>query len=300
MKTNTENIPSFLINYPFSLLDIEGSLKVWQEIYNPYIDLIEDKINNLKKKSISIFRNHNFAFNNAVNKRIADLIVCEIEERGSNPVSNKNVQNLNKQREIIEEKYSDVLEHENYNVKLTFILTHKRQHPLKLMQFLKLTGEVKNFTELLHKKEFKEYSEVIPQVILISLYGFEASIGEHLRDNPHGKLQKNISILVVPPIEKNLWNNYYLEKSMEGKDSYVKHKSGINFEDYNNLRKNGGANQYQVKNMENYYRDQMKSKRISDYNFQQVNFWTDILSINNPATLIDIKNSREKINKLIQ
>ncbi|MFX1394084.1 MAG: hypothetical protein ACFFAH_10960 [Promethearchaeota archaeon] len=301
MTIHTENYSNILGKYPFSLLEMDGSWEMWQKIYSPYIDLIENKIICSKNSSIKTFRNHNFAFNNAFQQRIADLIINEVEEQISNSISKSSRNNFEKLDEKIriEDQYSDEVEKENSNLKITFVFTNKKIQPLKLIQMLKLIGEVKKFTQLLHKKELKQYSKIIPQIIFISLFGFEASVGDYLRDNLHGKLNRNISILVVPPIDNKLWNNYFVINSMEGKNDYEKHNSGINFEDYNNLRKNGAANQFQVKKMETYYKDIMETKKISEYNSQQLNFWADTLSINNSSTLLDVKNSREKIKKLV-
>ena len=72
--------------------------------------------------------------------------------------------------EKIEDQYSDVVEKESYNLKITFVFTHKKIQPLKLMQMLKLLEEVKKYAQLLHKKELKQYSKIIPQIIFISLF----------------------------------------------------------------------------------------------------------------------------------
>ncbi len=216
MTIQKEGNSDFLRDYPFSLLDVEGPLEVWQRIYNPYIDLIESNIVKLNKNSIITVRNHNFAFNNAVQQRIADLIVSEEVEQKYPPVSMSSAYYQQKHKGKIEDQYSDVVEKENYYLKITFIFTIKKLHPLKFMQFLKITGEVKKYTELLHKKELKQYSKVIPQVIFISLFGFEPSIGKNLRDNLHGKIDRNIGIIVVPPIDNKIWNNFLVENSGDG------------------------------------------------------------------------------------
>ena len=65
------------------------------------------------------------------------------------------------------------------------------------------------------------------------------------------------------------------------------------------LRKNSVANQHQVKHLENYYNDLKESKKISDYNFQQVNFWSDVLSIKNSSILLDVRNSKKMIKELV-
>jgi len=299
MTIHTESESNILRNYPFSLLDMDGLSEIWQNVYNPYIDSIESNIISSKNDSISTFRNHNFAFNNTFQQRIADLIISELEEQISNPVSKSSRNNLNKSRGKIEDQYSDVVEKENYNLKITFVFTNKKIQPLKLIQMLKLTEEVKKYTQLLHKKELKQYSKIIPQIIFISLFGFENSIGDYLRDNLHGELNRNISIMVVPPIDNKLWNNYLVENSIEGNNNYKEHKWGFTFDEYKTLRNNGAVNQHQVNKMETYYRDLRESKEISEYNYQQVNIWSDVLSIKNSSTILDVRNSRKMIKELV-
>jgi len=299
MTIHTESESNILRNYPFSLLDMDGLSEIWQNVYNPYIDSIESNIISSKNDSISTFKNHNFAFNNTFQQRIADLIISELEEQISNPVSKSSRNNLNKSRGKIEDQYSDVVEKENYNLKITFVFTNKKIQPLKLIQMLKLTEEVKKYTQLLHKKELKQYSKIIPQIIFISLFGFENSIGDYLRDNLHGELNRNISIMVVPPIDNKLWNNYLVENSIEGNNNYKEHKWGFTFDEYKTLRNNGAVNQHQVNKMETYYRDLRESKEISEYNYQQVNIWSDVLSIKNSSTILDVRNSRKMIKELV-
>jgi len=299
MTILTESKSNFLRNYPFSLLDMDGLSELWQKIYNPYIDLIESKIIMSKNDSINTFRNHNFAFNNEIQPRIADLIISELEEQISNPVSKSSRNNLNKSKEKIEDLYSDVVEKENYNLKITFVFTHKKMQPLKLIQMLKLSDEVKKYTQLLHKKKLKQYSKIIPQIIFISLFGFEIPIGGYLRDNLHGKLNRNISTMVVPPIDNKLWNNYLIEISKEGNNNYEKRIWGLTFDDYKSLKNNGTANQIQVNKMETYYSDLKESKEISEYNYHQLDIWSDVLSIKNSYTLLDVGNSRKMIKELV-
>ena len=298
MKIQTESYSNVLRKYPFSLFEMDGSLDLWQNIYSSYIDSIESKINISKENSIKMFRNHNFALDNEFQQRIADLIINEVEEQTSNSKSSiNNFEKLNEKIRI-EDQYSDDVEIENSNLKITFVFTNKKMQPLKLIQILKLIGEVEKFTQLLHKKELKQYSKIIPQIIFISLFGFEASVGDYLKDNLYGKINRNISILVVPPIDDKLWNNYFIKNAMEGNNDYKKHNSGITFEEYNNLRKNGAANQLQVKKMETYYRDLRETKEIIEHNSQELNIWADVLSINNSPTLLNLENSRNKIKEL--
>ncbi len=290
---------NILGKYPFSLFDIDGSWDIWQTFYSPYIDLIESKLKRSNHKTLSTFRNYDFAVNNANYQRIADLIIIEIEDEKSNPSSKSSGNNFENLNEKIEDQYSDEVEKENSNFRITFVFTNKKRQQLKLLQMLKLSGEVKKYTQLLHKKVLKQYSRIIPQIIFISLFGFETSVGDYLRNNLHGNLNGNLSLLIVPSIENNLWNNYFLENPMKGKNDYKKHKSGINFEDFNNLRNSGGANQFQVKQMETYYKNLMETKKISEYNFQELNFWADILSINISFKILDVKNSIERIKELV-
>jgi hypothetical protein len=300
MTIHTESKSNILGNYPFSLLDMDGLLEMWEKIYNPYIDLIESKILLSKNDSINTFRNYNFAFKNEIKQRIADLIIIsELEEKISNPVSRSSSNDLNKSKEKIEDEYSDVLEKENYKLNLTFVFTNKKTQPLKLIQILKLSEEVKKYAQLLHKKQFKQYSKIIPQIIFISLFGFEMSISDYLRDNLHGKLHRNISILVVPPIDNKLWNNYLVEIPIEGDNNYEKYKWGLTFDDYKAMKKKSTVNQYQVNKMETHYRNLKESKELSEYNYQQLNMWSDTLSIKNSSELLDVRNSRKMMKELV-
>ncbi|MFW9773178.1 MAG: hypothetical protein ACFFEO_13570 [Candidatus Thorarchaeota archaeon] len=301
MKTQKENYSNVLRKFPFSIFELDGSLEIWQKIYSPYIDSIESKINISKNNSIRIFRNHNFAFDDEFQQRIADLIINEVEEQISNSISKSSINNSEKLEENIriEDQYSDEVENENSNLKITFVFTNKKIQPLKLIQMLKLTNEVKNFAQLLHKKKPKPYSKITPQIIFISLFGFEASVGDYLRNNLYGKLNRNISILVVPPIDNKLWNNYFIKNSMESNNDYKKHSLGTNFEGYNYLRNNKAANQLQVKRMEGYIKDLRETKEILDHNSKELHIWADLLSINNSPTLLDLETSRTRIKELI-
>ena len=288
-----------LRKYPFSLSDMDGPWELWQAFYGPYIDLVENKLIISKKDSLRTFRNYDFALNRAYHQRIADLIIFEVEEPISNSISERSGNNFKKLPDKIEDQYSDEVEKENSTLKITFIFTNKKKQQLKLIQMLKLSGEVEKFTQLLHKKVLKQYSKIDPQIIFISLFGFETTLGDYLRDNLHGNLERNISILIVPPIDNNLWNNYFIKDSIQNKNDHEKHKSGVNFQDFNNLRKSGAFNQIQAKKLETYYKDLMETKRISEYNSNELNIWADTLSINNSSILLDITNSRKTIKRLL-
>jgi len=291
-----ENNSNILRKYPFSLFDMDGSWESWQNIYGPYIDSIEGKLIISKNGSLRTFRNYDFAFKNAFHQRIADLIVSVVEEQISNPVSKRSINNFKKSDEKIEDQYSDEVEKENSNLKITFVFTNKKKQPFKLMQMLKLSGEVKKFTQLLHKKELRKYSKIDPQIVFISLFGFETPVGNYLKDNLHGNLTENISILVVPPIDNMLWNNYYVKNSKEGKNEY---SSGINYEYYNKMRRNGTGNRIQIQKMDTYYKDLKDTQKISEHNSEELDIWADALSINNSSTLLDVINSRKIIKELV-
>ncbi|GAG58899.1 unnamed protein product [marine sediment metagenome] len=51
--------------------------------------------------------------------------------------------------------------------------------------------------------------------------------------------------------------------------------------------------------METYYRDLKESKDLSEYNYQQLSIWSDVLSIKNSSTLLDISNSKKMIKEQV-
>ena len=61
------------------------------------------------------------------------------------------------------------------------------------------------------------------------------------------------------------------------------------------MRKSGSVNQAQVNKMETFYKGVMKSKKASDYNIEQLNYWAYNLDIHNSTSLLDTKKSRQKI-----
>ena len=65
------------------------------------------------------------------------------------------------------------------------------------------------------------------------------------------------------------------------------------------MRRNGRANKNAIIKIESEYHDLVESKRVSDQNSQQLNEWGDILSIDNCSKLLDVTNSREKIQRAI-
>ena len=291
-----ENNSIILGKHPFSILDMDGSWDTWQNLYGPYIDFVENNLITANNKSFRTFRNYNFAFNTAYHQRIADLIIFEVEEQISNPISKKTEDKSKKSYVKIEDQYSDKIEEEIRNLKITFVFANKKKQQLKLIQMLKLTDEVKNFIKLLHKKELKQYSKIDPQIIFISLFGFEATVGDYLRNNLHRNSDENLSILIVPPVKNNLWNNYFVKDSIKIKNDYNRNISGLNFKDFNELRKKSTFNQRRIQEMETHYEGVMKTKKISENNSEQLKFWADNLSINNSSSLLDIRNSRETIN----
>jgi len=276
-----------LRKYPFSLTDIDGSWEIWYDKYHPYFDLLENKFITIRNNSLKLYRNYDFALENAYSQRIVDLIIIE-EERGSgsplkNSPNNFQEPNLNEVKK---------------NLKITFIFAHKKKTQLKLIQMLKLLEEVKSFTHLIYKKDFKQYNHIYPQIIFISLFGFEQSVGNYLRNNLYGKLSDTLSLLTIPPIENKIWHNYYVYNSLE-ENEYKNSQSGVNLAKYNNLRRNGATNKNAILKMESQYHDLIESKRVSDQNSQQLNEWGDILSIDNSSKLLDVTNSREKIQRTI-
>ena len=289
------NYDDVLRKYPFSLIDIDGSWEIWYDIYDKYIDLIENNFITSKKTSPKTFRNYDFALDNAYSQRIADLIMYEVEQN-SNPAYKSSGRNFKKVHNNFQTQALDEEEKNSCNLKITFIFTHKKRSQLRLIQMLKLLEEVKIFTQLLHEKVFRHYDNIYPQLIFISLFGFEQRVGNYLKDNLYGILSRNISVLAVPPIDNKLWHNYFVNNSLE-ENEYTKSQSLIYLKTYNNLKRSGGVKQSEVRKMESKFQEILETKRVSAENSQEINDWIDILSINDYPKLMDIKNSRERIQK---
>ncbi len=289
------NYSDALSKFPFSLSDIDGSWELWNDVYDQYIEQIENKFINMNNNSIKTFRNYDFAIENTYSQRIADLIITE-EEKISNPTLTNSGRTIKNLHDNLKDPYLEEVEKGTHNLKITFVFAHKKKEQLKLIQMLKLIGEVKIFTQLMQKKEFRRYNHIYPQIIFISLFGFEERVGNYLKDNLYGNLSERLLILTLPPIANKVWHNYFVFNSME-ENEYIKSQSLTNLAKYNKIRSNSGVNQIEVRKMESQYNDIVETKKVSEQNSQQLIDWVDILSVNNCSDLLDVKISREKILK---
>ncbi|MFW9950527.1 MAG: hypothetical protein ACFFKA_10440 [Candidatus Thorarchaeota archaeon] len=286
-------IDDALSKFPFSLSDIDGSWEMWYEIYNPYIESIENKFVNIKDNSLKIYRNYDFAIENSYSQRIADLIIME-EEHSPISTLKSSGRTIKTLHERVQNQDLDKEEKNNSDLRISFIFSHKKKDPLRLIQMLKILGEVKNFSKIMFKKDFKHYNKIHSQIIFISLFGFEQIIGKYLNDNLYGSLSESQSIVIVPPIEENIWHNYYILNTRE-EHEYKRSQSEHSLTKYNKVRANFTINQIELRKMESQYNDIVESKKISEQNSQQLNDWLEILSVNNCSEILDVKNSRIKI-----
>ena len=286
-----------LSKYPFSLSDIDGSWETWYDVYDQYLNLVETKFIKNKNNSLKTFRNYDFASENSFSQRIADLIIEE-EETISNPILMKSRRRIKTLQERTQDKALDNLENDKHNLNIIFLFAHKKKEPLTLIQMLKLLGEVKTFIKLQQKKDRKRYKHIHSQIIFISLFGFEQRIGDYLKNNQFGNLSESQSILTIPPINNQLWHNYFLFNIKE-ENEYTKSQSITNLTKYNKIRSNFNANRPELRKMESQYNDIVESKKVSENNYQEVNDWEEILCVKSCSELLDIINSREKIIKAI-
>ena len=169
-----------LLNYPFSLtrnFDFNGN---YFAAYSNYLDIIERK---LIKKGVNpshIFRYYDFAKNSETYQRIIDMVI----------ISDKIVKMREKNIHWI-----------------LFIVSNKSQTKFKLLELVKLFGEISKYANTIQNKLSKKDQLIKPALVILSTQGFEKSVSIYLRNHQYGEFKHIIPIFIIPPSENDIWHN---------------------------------------------------------------------------------------------
>ncbi len=179
-----------IMKFPFSINHIDGKWEEWDKIYHPYIELIENNIRTTDVENTEVYRNYNFAFKNDIFQRIIDLLIISTKE--SHPETN------NKVTEEINP----------YDYEITFIYCNRTSKPFKYINLLKFVNEIKAFSEKFKNDKKNKCNNIRSQLILVSLFGYDLQIKEYLRNHLIGETDYIIPLIVVPPINNEVWHNF--------------------------------------------------------------------------------------------
>jgi len=180
-----------IMKFPFSINSSIGKWEDWEEIYYPYMNSIEKGIINTGVERTKMYRNYDFALKTDIFQRMFDLVLISRQE--SDP-------------ELLALKNEDG---PLYDYELTFIHCNRSDKPYSYMDLLKLMNEIKSFSEKFKANKERQCFNIRTNLILISSSGYESKIKEYLREHLYREIDYVIPIIVVPPMEDDVWHNFF-------------------------------------------------------------------------------------------
>jgi hypothetical protein len=249
------NYKDKLLKYPFSLTTNLDFNENWYSSYCSNLDLIERNIVKSGGNPSQIFRYYDFANNSETFQRIFDLIV----------ISDKLVE------EIDENVYW-----------MFFYYSNKSQEKFKLLNLVKIFGEITKYSNLLQKK-MKDKDKIIkPILILLSANGFEKSLSNYLRSHLYGEVEYIIPIFIIPPDKEKIWHNLTEDKTLTEDLTKKKDEIRVNVNRYRNITNSAAYRKDHI---------EVELKRLSDIkerislvekHYNLINFFSENLSIKEP------------------
>jgi len=282
-----------LMEYPFSITELDGNWELWQDSYHPYLTSIENRLMANRDTSIKTYRNYDFALPEDQNQRIFDLIIVEEKE--------KKFISHNVSTGLIPRKYAEKFiqrkarkaEYGTHFLQITFVYCNRLTQPLSLIQLTNISEEIGNFAKIFQQKNKDKYIAITPRVIFLSLFGYAENIHKYLQNNNYGEIQGVIPIFVLPPIN-NCWHNY---KEVEN----LNKKEEKELEEVTQIVRMDAqwSGSYKIAKLQ-YDKLSEKKKKFDMYNEISTE-WNRILNINLADELLDIVNNKNKIkNRVIE
>ncbi len=222
-----------IMQFPFSLIQIDGKWEEWDKIYFPYIELIENKIIKTNIENTKVYRNYNFAFQSDTFQRLIDLLIITTIETNSE-TANQVTEEINP-----------------YDYEITFIFCNRTTKPFKYMNLLKFVNEIKSFSEKFKNNKKNKCNNIKSQLILISQKGYDIEIKKYLRSHLIRETDYIIPLMCIPPINAEVWHNF------------------IEYEDLKSQKRNELENIIRIGNREQVshsYRNNMVKSAKSEYN----------------------------------
>ena len=179
-----------IMKFPFSINHIEGKWEEWDKIYFPYIELIENNIIKTYTEDTKVYRNYNFAVKSDSFQRIIDLLIVTTK-KSSPELKNQGTEEINP-----------------FDYEITFIYCNRMSKPFKYMNFLKFVNEIKSFSEKFKNDKKNKCNNIRSQLILVSLNGYDLESKNYLRTHLIGETDYIIPLMVVPPINNEVWHNF--------------------------------------------------------------------------------------------
>ncbi|MBY9020037.1 MAG: hypothetical protein KGD67_03195, partial [Candidatus Lokiarchaeota archaeon] len=254
-----------VMQFPFSLIQTDGKWEEWDEIYFPYIELIENKIIKTDVENRKVYRNYNFAFESDSFQRLIDLsIITRIK-------TNSEIKN-----QVTEEVNP-------YDYEIMFIFCNRTAKPFRYMNLLKFVNEIKSFSEKFKNNKKNKCNNIKSQLILISQFGYDPEIKNYLRTHLIRESDYTIPIIMVPPIDNKVWHNF-----IENADSKPQKQNDLAniIRIGNNKQVSPSYRNNMVKSAKSQYTEIIERNKLVKLETDFLSKWHDILDVSKSTEIL--------------
>ncbi|HUW89659.1 MAG TPA: hypothetical protein VMV43_03995 [Candidatus Nanopelagicaceae bacterium] len=272
------NFSDDILQFPFSIVHVEGKWEEWDKTYFPYIESIENNIIKTDVKNTKLYRNYNFALKSDTFQRVIDLLIITTKETNSEP-NNQVTEELNP-----------------YDYEITFIYCNRTSKPFKYMNLLKFVNEIKSFSEKFRNDKKNKCNNIRSQLILISLFGYDLEIKDYLRNHLIRETDYIIPLLVVPPINNEVWHNFIENEDLKlqkqndlGNIIRIGNKKLVSTSYRNNM----------VKSAKSEYDQIIERNKLVKFDNDFLSKWHRILDVSNSTEILKFNNDNEKLDENI-
>lgn len=259
-----------LMNYPFSLtldFDFKGN---YFAAYSMYLDIIERKLIKDGVQPSHIFRYYDFAKNSEIYQRIMDMVI----------ISDKIVK-------MREDKMHWIL----------FIISNKSQAKFKLLELVKLFGEISKYSKTIQNKLSKKNQLIKPALVILSTQGFEKSIPIYLRNHLYGEFEHIIPIFIIPPSESDVWHNLNEDRSLTAELKRKKKEVQMKIKRLRMITSSAHYRKDQIESETKTLSDIKEKINTIEKNYELIGEFSEILSIEKFKQKFKIKAEKSNINQ---
>jgi len=267
---NTFGYKDRLLNYPFSLtpdFDFKGD---YYAIYSKFLDIIERKLIKNGVEPSHIFRYYDFAKSSEIYQRIIDMVV----------ISDKIV----KMRE-------------NSVHWILFIISNKSQAKFKLLELVKLFGEISKYSKAIQNKLSKKNQVIKPALVILSTKGFEETLPIYLRNHLYGEFEHIIPIFIIPPSKNDVWHNLNEDRSLTAEFARKKKEVQMKIKRLRMIASPAPYRKEQIESEIKILSDIKEKIHNIEKNYDLIEEFSEILSIEKFKKLFNIKADKSNLNQ---
>ncbi len=268
-----------IMKFPFSVNHIDGKREEWDDIYFPYIEVIEKNIRKTNLENTKVYRNYNFALKGDTFQRVIDLVMVTTKESSLDPKS-QGTEEINP-----------------YDYEITFIYCNRTSETFKYMSLLKFVNEIKAFSEKFKNDKKNECHNIRSQLILISKFGYDSQIKDYLRTHLIREVDYTIPLLLVPPINNKVWHNFteYQDLQTQKRDDLkniirIGNKRQASYSFRNNMVKSAKSDYAQI----------IAKDKVDKKDSEFLTMWHQILNVSESTEILKIYKDQEKFDKDIK